>query len=238
VLLLLIVAVVIITALPASVAARFLPSGVAASDFSGSVWHGSAGRLVVAGRDAGALEWRVHPLALLGLTVAADLHWVKVSFVLDASVQVQRKGFSAHDLHGGGPIADLRDLGLAPGWQGTATIDLSELKSDYASISAAVGDVKVSGITSTQIAAGANLGSYDLSLAPGAIEPSGNINARLVDTGGPLEVEASIQYSPAQRTGLLSGTLRERPGAPAQLRSQLEPRDAQGRIPAELEFRF
>src|SRR5271154_5084465 len=49
---------VILAALPASIVTHFLPPGVRAEDFSGSIWHGSAGRLRVNARDAGALEWR------------------------------------------------------------------------------------------------------------------------------------------------------------------------------------
>src|SRR5271170_6690327 len=74
---------VAVMALPASMVTRFLPEGVSAEDFSGSVWHGSAGRITANGRDVGALEWRLHPAALLRLHVGADLHWVKRGFVLD-----------------------------------------------------------------------------------------------------------------------------------------------------------
>src|ERR1700692_4011222 len=65
---------VIIAALPASIIRHFLPPSVHADDFSGSIWHGSAGKISVEARDAGALEWRLHPAALLGMAVAADVH--------------------------------------------------------------------------------------------------------------------------------------------------------------------
>src|SRR3974390_2734440 len=101
----------VVAALPASVIAHFLPPEVIAEDFSGSLWHGSAGRIHFKGRDAGALEWWLHPAALLGLAVNANLHWVKVGFVVDAAVDVDRHGYAAHDIKGGGPIEDLSDLG-------------------------------------------------------------------------------------------------------------------------------
>jgi hypothetical protein len=59
-----------------------------------------------------------------------------------------------------------------------------------------------------------------------------------------VEAQAQIRYSPAARTGMLSGTLKERPEAALGLRnqlnnlSQLRPRDASGRFPVELEFTF
>src|ERR1700730_16995824 len=98
-----------IAALPASVITHFLPPSVHAEDFSGSIWHGSAGKISVNARDAGALEWRLHPAALLGMAVAADVHWVKVGFVIDAVVTIRRLGFVAHAVKGGGPIEDLHD---------------------------------------------------------------------------------------------------------------------------------
>src|SRR3984957_10442461 len=72
-----------IAVLPASVITHFLPPSVHAEDFSGSIWHGSAGKVSVNWRDAGALEWRLHPAALLGLTVLTDLHLGKTGFVID-----------------------------------------------------------------------------------------------------------------------------------------------------------
>src|SRR6202163_1446722 len=86
---------VIIAALPASIITHFLPPSVHAEDFSGSLWHGSAGKISVDARDAGALEWRLHPAALLGMDVAADVHWVKVGFVVGAAVNIDRQGVTA-----------------------------------------------------------------------------------------------------------------------------------------------
>jgi hypothetical protein len=233
---------VIVAALPASIITHFLPPSVHAEDFSGSIWHGSAGKISVEARDAGAVEWRLHPAALLGMDVAADVHWVKVGFVVDAAVNIDRRGLTAHAVKGGGPIEDLQDFGVAPGWRGTATVDFSELKSDLFKVLIAVGDLRVSNLTAAEIAQGANLGSYQLRLPEGAIGTDGSVTAQLTDTGGPLDVKAAIRYSAPERTGLLTGTLRERPDAPAALLDQLEGivqmrgRDPQGRIPVDLEF--
>jgi hypothetical protein len=240
---------VVIASLPASAIAYFLPQYVRAEDFSGSIWHGSAGKISINGRDAGALEWRLHPAAFLGAAVAADLHWVKVGMVVDGAVKMDRQGFAAHAVKGSGPIEDLHDLGVAQGCRGAADIDFSALKGDFAKgyfprPVAAVGHIQVSNFASVQIAGGVPLGSYDLRLAEDAVGPDGTVTARLVDTGGPLEVQTLIHYSANERTGLLSGTLRERADAPAALRSQIDDlsqlrgRDAQGRIPVDLEFRF
>jgi hypothetical protein len=62
---LIVVSAVVIFVLPASLAARFMPPQIHAEDFSGTLLHGAAGKLSVNARDAGAIEWQVHPLALL-----------------------------------------------------------------------------------------------------------------------------------------------------------------------------
>lgn len=235
------VCAVIIASLPASVIAHFLPATVHAEDFSGSVWHGSTARISINSRDAGALEWRLHPGALIGLGIAADLHWVKLGFVLDGAVHIDRQGITARDIRGGGPIEDLRDVGLAAGWRGVADINIRELTGDFTTPLSAVGNVKVSQLAAVQVADGAELGGYELQFAQGAID-GGNVTAQLTDTGGPLELQAVARYSVKEHTGLLSGTVRERPDAPAALHSQMDRlaqvrrRDSQGRIPVDLEF--
>jgi Type II secretion system (T2SS), protein N len=233
---------VIVAALPASVVAHFLPPTVHAEDFSGSIWHGSTGKFSVGARPAGALEWHVHPQALLGMAVASDFHWVKVGFVIDGAVTIDRHGLVVRDVKGGGPIEDLRDLGVAPGWRGTASVNFSEFKSDFAKPLTAVGDLKVANLTSAQFADGADLGSYDLVLPEGAVGADGNLTAQLMDTGGPLEAQAVVHFSPTERTGTLSGTAKERSGVPPALHEQLQnltqlhARDGQGRIPVDMEF--
>lgn len=245
------VLVVLVIAMPASLAQRFLPPTLHAEDFSGTLWHGSAGRLLVDGRDAGAIEWRIHPGSLLSLTLSADVHWVKVGFVTDAAVIIDRHSVTVHGVAGGGPIEDLADFGVARGWRGTARFNFSELQIDFdtgaapggrVSVAAAVGDVQVSDLSSPQIAAGSDLGGYVMHLANGAITPDADATAELADTGGPLELKASIHYTMKDHTGLLTGTIKDRPEASAALKSQIEnltqlhARDARGRIPVELEF--
>jgi hypothetical protein len=235
-----------ISALPASMMTHLLPATVHAEDFSGSVWHGSAGKITAMGRDAGALEWRLHPAALLHLRVAAEIHWVKGGFELDGTADAYRGALEAHNVRGGGPIEDLRDLGIAQGWHGTATIDVKELKAVFSGPTAvfqsAVGDIVVADLGAPQVAAGTDLGGYSLHFADTAASPGSETTAELVDTGGPLAVNAEIRFSATDRRGMLSGTVKERPEAPPALLSQLanlaqlRPRDAEGRIPVDLEF--
>ncbi len=242
------VAAVVVSALPASCVLRFLPGMVRAEDFSGTIWHGSAGHVSVNGRDAGALEWRLHPLALLTLHLAADLHWVKGSFVLDGALDADRGDAALTNLQGGGPIGDLRDLGVSPGWAGAAAVQLQQLSVEMhggaAVLKSATGQISVSDLVSPQVAQGENLGGYVLKFSNPAMTPDTDAAATLTDTGGPLSVDAEIHLSLKNRTGLLSGAVRERPETPPALRSQLanlaqlHARDPQGRIPVDLEFSF
>jgi hypothetical protein len=239
---------VVVIALPASIINRFLPPLVHGEDFSGTIWHGSAGRITTGGREAGAAEWRLHPLPLLRLHALADLHWVKGGFVLDGTVDADRASLAASDVEGGGPIADLGDLGLGAGWQGTAQVRLKQLEASWSAagpaLESAIGEISVSDVSSPQVANGAALGGYLLKVANPALSADSDATATLADTGGPLSLDATIRLTAKTRTGLFSGTVKERSEAAPALRNQLQSlaqlhvRDAQGRIPVDLEFTF
>ena len=226
--------------LPASLITRFLPPQIQAEDLSGSIWHGSSGRISLASRPIGALEWHLHPLSLLALGVAADVHWVKGASVIDGDVALDRHGFSARNLHGGGPLEDLRDFGIAPGWSGNIKLDLQQVKGSLQSLESAAGTVEVSALASTSIAKGADLGGYLLTLAPNAGNPD-SLDGTIKDTGGPLDAQAEIHYTLSAHSALLSGTVKERAAASPALReelanlTQIKPRDNLGRIPIDLE---
>jgi hypothetical protein len=240
-----------VIALPASVAGRFLPQSIVAQDFSGTLWHGSAGSVSVDARNAGAVEWRLHPASLLMLGVAADLHWVKTGFVADAAVEADSHGVTMRNLTGGGPIEDLHELGLAEGWRGVASFKFSELSmafgrsaagTDAVTLKSAVGDLNLSNLATPRLAGGGDLGGYALHAADAAITPGGDASAEITDTGGPLEVQATVHLSADLHTGMLSGTVRPRADAAPALRAeldnlaQLHAHDAEGWIPVDLEF--
>src|ERR1700723_4228476 len=82
---LIILSAVVIFALPASLAARFMPAQVHAEDFSGNLLHGAAGKISINTRDAGAIEWHVHPLSLLRLPGVSDIHSGKAGFLLSCT---------------------------------------------------------------------------------------------------------------------------------------------------------
>ena len=168
-------------------------------------------------------------------------------FVLDGLANLARSHLAASDISGGGPIKDLRDLGLGAGWRGDAAVHIVELTADLsaagAALASAAGDITVSDVSCMQVASGANLGGYHLHFQPAQASGAG-MSAVLADTGGPLAVNATIHLSMTARSGLFSGTVKERPDASPELRSeldnlaQLHARDSQGRLPVDLEFTF
>ena len=240
----LVVLVVLVTALPASALKSFLPPTVSADDFSGSLWHGAAGKVRVAGRDAGALEWRLKPEAIVHGTLDLDLHWAHQGFGLDAHAAIERGGATLTNVRGGGTFEDLHDMGLPGAWRGIADIDFPSITTDYARLLSAQGKLKVSNAAAPQLADGAELGSYVLELGAAAIDANGTITAQVHDTGGPLRLEATVVLMPAQHSGTMSGTLKETgvtsPALAKEIAglAQLRGRDAQGRIPIDLEFSF
>ena len=235
---------VFVSAMPASLISHFLPSNARADELSGSVWHGAAGKFMIAGRDLGAVEWRIYSAALLQLALKMDLHWVKQGFGAEAIAVIDRGSVALSAVRGGGPIEDLQDLGVARGWRGTAEFALDQLSTDYTRVLSAHGDIKVAGVSAAKIAAGADLGSYVLHLGDDAVDAQGGITGHISDAGGPLSVQGTITVSPSQHTGMLSATLQERTDLSADLRTeianlaQLRGRDSSGRIPIDLEFSF
>ncbi len=235
---------VVLSALPASLLTRALPPTVQANDLSGTVWHGSAGKLTWQGRDVGALEWRLRPGALLHLVVELELHWVKGALALDATADLDRGGVIAHDVKGGGPLEDLHDIGALADVHGSVEVALTRIETDFTRLRALVGELRVSNIGIARVDGGADLGNYVLQFADGAVDANGAITGGLNDAGGPLEIRGSLQLSPQEHRGTITATLLERATMSPELRAdvqnlaQLRGRDLQGRIPADLEFSF
>jgi general secretion pathway protein N len=240
---------VVILSLPASLVRRLLPSNVTATDFSGTVWHGSAGSLSWDQRPLGAIEWRLHPGALLRLAVDADLHWVRVGFVVDGELELGTHEVTVRNAAGGGPIEDLHDLGIARAWNGESRFKLGVLQLTFpqgmngnADVRSVSGDLELENISAAQVADGANLGGYTLHVADPSLAPGADITAELRDSGGPVALHATIRLTADGHTGMLTGMVKAQSDAPPSLRreidtlAELHARDAEGNIPIDLEF--
>lgn len=235
---------VLLLALPASLAGRLLPASVSASDYSGSFWHGAAGRLSVAGKDCGAIEWQLHPAALLHLKLGLDVHWVKADFALAANGRLGLGGFEADAVSGGGPLQDLETLTGLSGWHATVAVAFDHVSAAFDRLLALHGEIALSDLRVATIGNDIDLGAYVIHFDPPPPDLEGALAGQIRDTAGPLEVQAELTLTPQQHLSTLTGTARERASAPPALRaalqdlSQLRPRDAQGRIPLDIEFSF
>jgi hypothetical protein len=233
----------VLYALPASIALRFLPHDVQATDPSGTLWHGSFAAVSLRGHAIGAVEWNIHPLPLLGGKLSAQLRWIKGGFAVNGVLEARGTHVFVHDVSGGGAIEDLADLGVTRGWSGTAQVTLAELRIEDQKIASANGAVTLIALKSPKFG-DADIGGYELALAPESVQPDGTAIAQVRDLGGPLQLSGSLNIVPAQSLLTFSGALKEREGLPTALHQELENlaqmrgRDAQGRVPLEIEFAF
>jgi hypothetical protein len=235
---------VLLFAVPASLAARLLPASVQATDFSGNLWHGAAGKILVNGFPCGAVEWQLHPGELWSLKLGIDLHWAMGDFGLAARGHLSRHGIEADSITGGGALEALGSLTGLSGWRATVAVAIEQLSASFERLNAIAGDISVSDLHVANIGDDINLGAYSLHFDPPAAGSTGTLVGQIRDTSGPLEVRATWTLTPQSHTSVLSGTAKERASATPALRTamedlaQLRPRDAQGRIPLDLEFSF
>jgi hypothetical protein len=235
---------VLIAVLPASLAGRLLPPAVHATDFSGSLWHGAAGKISVNGIDCGAAEWQLHPAELFHLRLGVDVRWVKGDFALAASAHLGLHGLEADSISGGGALEDIASLTGLTGWHATSTVAIDHLSAAFNQLNALHGDINIADLRVANLGEDINLGAYTLHFDGPAADAPGMIEGQIQDTAGPLEVHALLTLSPHSHVSTLRGTAKERASAPPALRkaledlAQLRPRDAQGRIPLDIEFSF
>ncbi len=231
----------VLLALPASVALRFLPAGVQADDASGTLWHGSSAQVTIRGRPIGAIEWRLHPLPLLGGRISAELRWIKNSFVIDAGLQFHGAQIFVHGVRGGGALEDLADIGAPQGWSGNMQVAIAEFRVDAQKITAAAGTVRIGALKSRKFAE-ADLGAYELAFSSGSVQADGTAIAQLRDLSGPLQLSGALRIAPAQNQVNFTGTVKERVPLPPSLQQEFQDlvnmrgRDTQGRVPLEIEF--
>lgn len=235
---------VLLFALPASLVGRLLPPGVQATDYSGNFWHGAAGKIIVNGYQCGAIEWQLHPGEFVHLQLGVDMHWAKGDFGLAARGHLGLHGIEADSVTGGGALEELGSLTGLSGWRATVAVAIDRFSANFDRLIAISGDINVSDLHISNIGDDINLGAYSMHFDPPAADPSGALLGQIRDTSGPLEVHASLSLTPQTHTSVLSGTAKERESASPALRTALEdlarlrPRDAQGRIPLEIEFSF
>lgn len=232
--------------LPARVALGWLaPTQARLEGVSGTLWRGRAENLQWQEVRLGRVEWQLHPAALLGARLRADLTLNRVDGFARATVATGRNGrLRFTDLTASLPLDALSATPLAGGWSGTLNFKFADLLLDRGWPIQAAGRldaVAINGPMGGPVGRPVNLGSYqiDFTLAEGSARETPLAGA-LIDTGGPLQVAGSVQLL-ADRSYVIEGLVALRPEASPDIVHALQflgPADAQGRRPFSLAGSF
>jgi len=232
--------------LPARVALGWLaPAQARIEGISGTLWRGRAEHLQWQELRLGRIEWRLHPAALLGAHLRADITLTRVDGFARATVATGGNGhLHFTDLTASLPLNALSATPLADGWSGTLNFKFADLRLDRGWPIQAAGRldaVAINGPMGGSAGRPVDAGSYqiDFTSAEGGTQkapPTGT----LIDTGGPLQVTGSVQFLD-DRSYVIEGLVALRPEASPDIVQALRflgPADAQGRRPFSLAGSF
>jgi hypothetical protein len=215
--------------LPARWVAGLLPAEVQCAAWSGSIWHGQCNGLVIQQKgapiEAQLLQWKLHPAALLRLSVRTDFSFRTVQGTGSGVAELGRKGRVDLENLAIKAVFDRRlATMLAEGWTGQLQASDLTVKLQGNTLNLLSGEINLQDFNDGR---GTTFGSYRLLFPRAAKAP---FTGTLSDTGGPLAIKASITIA-ADRRWQLDGTVTPRPDAPESLTSRLEilgPPDATG----------
>jgi general secretion pathway protein N len=219
--------------LPAQLLLTWLePSGVSAAGVSGTAWKGRAQVIVVQGTRVGALEWDLHALKLFTARLAADVKVTRVDGFLQADATLLPSGrLQLSDLRGSAPLHALPPNIVRGGWTGTLNLRLDALTLDEGWPTHAAGSVEVIDLTGPANRP-VHMGSYQVTFPPDA-DGSETLSGALKDSGGPLQVNGTVQLHATDRRYVIAGLIAARPDAPRDVANALQflgPPDEQGRV--------
>lgn len=223
-------ALVLLVVLPARWVAPLLPVSVQCATWRGSVWSGQCEGLQVASGQQPArfdsLRWRLRPLSLLRLALAADVEFTAPAGTAQGRVERRLTGALAlRDVTAQARV-DRQLLGALPvGWHGQLHATGLAFVIDGRTLRELAGQVLLADMVDSR---NRPLGSYRLAFPAGGAAPW---NGTLQDTGGPFEVQARVVVQ-ADRSWTLDGTVLPRGAGAAAFSRQLEvlgPMEAGGR---------
>jgi general secretion pathway protein N len=220
---------------PAGVALRwFAPAGVTFAGVAGTLWSGSAASCSVQGMTLEALRWRVRPWSLFLGRVSANVEAKIPGGFVSGDVTAGPSSVRFSDLRAATSLPALGGVLPVKGMHGQASVVLEQLVLENGWPAAAVGELKLAGLESLPLipdgrGAYVPLGDYTVTLIEA---PVGQLAAKFVDNGGPLEVQGTAKLD-ASRTYSIDALVEARANAPETLVQGLtimtaEP-DAEGR---------
>ena len=228
-LLILVFAAVVIARLPARWLTARLPAELRCTEPSGTLWQGSCVSLALREQPLGGVSWQLHPFALLGATLAADVHVDGPGLTLATALKLRRNGdLSMHDLKLTLELPTALIARLSGDLSGHVTAELATLQIESGWLRDLRGRIEL-----TELFSGgrepAPLGNFELLFEQPPV--AGKIVGALRDLGGPLDVRGSLTLGSTPGY-LLEGTAAARQEANDALRQQLQllgPADASGR---------
>ncbi len=228
-------AVFALLTLPASVIGKQLRQfGLDATAYQGSVWSGEARNLAADGSIIGDLRWKISPLGLLRLRLSGHLLLTRQDGRLETDFEAGLSGklrLRSAELRLPLPMFDSLPIGVPSGWRGQVSGTIEELLIVDAWPTRLIGNLNVDSLTAPP-PRNVQVGSFRLTM-PDTFSPAkdGELSARIVETDGPLSVDARLTLE-SNRNFLLEGTIAPKgavaPGLERSLRL-LGPADAGGR---------
>ena len=167
-------------------------AGVALYQIEGTVWNGRAGRVVVRGQRLPALDWRLHPLALLTLEGRADLSLggdrLRAGLAIDRQGRLRLAPVTVH-----WPVPELLALARLDALQLGGRLDarIERLRIEEGLPREAQGTLTWHA-ASTRLPLAAQLGDLSLELTTTA----DGIQGRFRDGGGPLGLSGTLKLDP------------------------------------------
>lgn len=220
----------LVIVMPARWVALALPARVQCDAWAGSIWQGQCQQLSISdnGRSTlrlTSLRWKLHPAALLRLSLSAEFQGAWAQGSAAGRVLVRPGGqVQLRDVQGQSGL-DQSFLGSLPaGWNGRLELRQVELDWDAGQVGRLGGELIVSDLADAR---GSALGSYQAQFASSTTPP---FTGELRDTGGPVELQAQLTLS-ADRSWSLDGRMRARNTGDAALARRLDvlsPADASG----------
>jgi hypothetical protein len=212
----------------------FAPPTVTFAGVAGTLWSGSAAACSAGGFTAEALRWRVRPMSLFLGRLSADIEARIPDGFVSGNIAASPSRVRFSELRGATSLPALAALLPVRGMRGQASVSFETLVIDDGWPSTAVGELKLAGLETLPLipdGSGAYLplGDYTVTFLPAG---SGELAARIVDAGGPLEVEGTANLN-ASREYEIDALVEPRGNAPEALVEGLkimtgEP-DAEGR---------
>lgn len=194
----------------------------AATGLSGTVWHGAAQRLSLAGYTLGPVRWTLKPSRLLTGQLAAAVEATLPDGFVNATAAVGLGGaVTLSDLEAAAPVAWLAPGAGAAGGQLSARFD--KLAVAKGRVVTAIGNLKVGGVVFPLPTTGPQLapGTYSVAFDSPQLGPDELLTGALNDAGGPLEIAGTVKITPPSSYEI-TGTAKPRPDAPPDLRNALQ----------------